>query len=99
MSIGFFDPRFGQYGNEHTDLSIRAVRSGYGGIIREPDGLLFYCINTGLDLNGSTSNGTSSDLEIAGKVWREVGPDQIYRHAWRNDDERAEFLNEISMIS
>ena len=35
LHVGYFDPRFGQYGHEHADVSLRCLRAGFGGV-RQP---------------------------------------------------------------
>lgn len=92
--VGYFDPRFGRYGNEHTDLTIRTIRSGYGGLDDPERGLLFRCMNTAIGIFDTDSHGSRVDIEESGKIWRAIGREQIYRHAWRDDVEREKFLQE-----
>lgn len=96
--IGYFDPRFGRYGNEHTDLTIRSIRAGYGGLERPGDGLLFRCINSGVGLYDTDSHGSREDVLESGNIWRSVIGEQIYRHAWRDDAERDKFLSEVEPL-
>lgn len=93
-SLGFMDPRFGRYGHEHSDLSFRAVRAGYGGFNANGE-TLFCVIDGGLEDHAGVSSGTHEDVERNGRLLAELGSDPIYRHAWRDDVERAEFLSEL----
>lgn len=97
-SIGYMDPRFRKYGHEHTDLTIRSIRAGWGGITLLDSGveeLLFFVINGGLSLRLSNTTGTTEFIEENSEIWRSIMGDQIYRHAWRNDLDRIDFLGEI----
>jgi glycosyltransferase involved in cell wall biosynthesis len=97
-NVGYMDPRFKKYGNEHTDLTIRAIRSGWGGIKIIRDGveeIEFFVIDGGLAMGQSESYGTEYFVEESGHIWRSIMDDQVYRHAWRNDVERRDFLTEI----
>lgn len=97
--IGYFDIRFGRYGHEHSDLSFRAVRAGFGGVEIEQNGAsqtLFYVIEGGLAGVPSKTTGTSEDLETNARLLGELGKEQIYRHAWRDDAGMADFLAGLS---
>lgn len=97
--IGYLDPRFGRYGHEHSDLSFRAVRAGYGGIVVEEAGqasTLFFVIDGGLQGVPSETSGTAGELEANGRLLHMLGAEPVYRHAWRDDQQMAEFLAEIA---
>ncbi|MCU4161323.1 glycosyltransferase [Acidiphilium sp. AL] len=98
-AIGFLDLRFGRYGHEHSDLSFRAVRAGFGGMIF-PNGngtmTYFYVIEGGLAARPAPSSGTQAELETNARLLSELGSEPIYRHAWRTDDEMKVFLGEIA---
>lgn len=93
-SIGFMDLRFGRYGHEHSDLSFRALRAGFGGMRGENGADLFYVIDGGLRPLEAKSSGTPEEAQRNGELLAQFGRDQIYRHAWNNDVERTDFLSE-----
>jgi len=95
--LGFMDPRFGGYGHEHTEFTLRAIRVGYGGVVlkeSEGDRTLFYVIKGGLDALPVTGAGTEDAIQANGLVMAAIMHEQIYRHAWRDDVEMSEFLAE-----
>ncbi len=96
--IGYFDPRFGRYGHEHSDLSFRAVRAGFGGITLEEEGrrTLFFAIEGGLAGVPSQTSGTQDDLATNARLLAQSGKEPLYRHAWRDDNEMALLLDEIA---
>lgn len=97
--IGYFDPRFGRYGHEHSDLSFRAVRAGFGGIKigREPGAqTLFYTVQGGVRGIPMPSSGTPEELEVNARLLAQSGHEPAYRHAWRDDAERVSFIAEIA---
>ena len=97
--IGYFDVRFGRYGHEHTDFTNRALRAGYGGLyLKEPGGcqVLYYVIRGGLQLLPADTWGTSEDVAQNGRLMESFRNDEIYRHAWRNDEMMKLFLDEVS---
>ncbi len=96
--IGYMDTRFGRYGNEHTDLSFRAIRAGFGGItVQEGDwkATYFYVIEGGIELLPSISSRTQEDVDATGQMLHEFFKEPIYRHAWLDDEMRDVFLSEI----
>jgi hypothetical protein len=96
--IGYFDVRFGRYGHEHSDMSFRAVRAGFGGIrVQSAQGGIsyFYVIDGGLAMLPSASSGTPEDLARNGRLLSDISNDPIYRHAWPDDFTRDVFLGEI----
>ena len=59
--VGYFDPRFGRYGHEHSDVTFRCLRAGFGGVTRSAGtASYFYVIDSGLALRDVPSN---SDME------------------------------------
>jgi hypothetical protein len=96
--IGYFDTRFGRYGNEHTDFSFRAIRAGFGGVtVQEDDwkATYFYVIEGGIELLPSVSSRTQEDVDATGRMLHEFFHEPIYRHAWAADEMRDVFLGEI----
>lgn len=102
LHVGYFDPRFGQYGHEHSDVSFRCLRAGFGGARRrvgpEPNAY-FYVIDSGLTLRDVPSNSDFASLERNAALLGEVAGDPVYRLPWRDDAEMSEFLGEFPMIS
>lgn len=94
-SIGYMDLRFGRYGHEHSDLSFRALRAGFGGQKDECNRDLFYVIDGGLRTLDAQSSGTPEEAHRNAELLARLGSEPIYRHAWRDDNERAEFLSEV----
>jgi glycosyltransferase involved in cell wall biosynthesis len=98
--VGYFDPRFGQYGHEHSDVTFRCLRAGFGGVSRGPGmASYFYVIDSGLGLRDVASNSDIGSLERNGRLLMEAGHDPIFRLPWRSDAEMAEFLAEFPRLS
>ena len=102
LNVGFFDPRFGKYGHEHSDVSFRCLRAGFGGVRRdngpEPTAY-FYAIDSGLDLRDVPSNADTDCLKRNGALLAEVAQDAVYRLPWRNDSERIAFTSDFPVLS
>lgn len=98
-SVGFMDLRFGRYGHEHSDLSFRSLRAGFGGKQSEDGRDLFYVIDGCLTPLEAKSFSSAEDMQRNGELLLELGKDSIYRHAWRNDKERSAFLSEVEPLS
>lgn len=98
-SLGYMDLRFGRYGHEHSDLSIRAVRAGHGGLCISEDGsnpyTVFFVIDGGLTSRAAPSTGTQAEIDANGPLLIALSQEQLYRHAWRDDAERKELLAEM----
>lgn len=101
LHVGYFDPRFGKYGHEHSDVSFRCLRAGFGGVRRrsgpEPSAY-FYVIDSGLALRDVPSNSDMESLERNGALLAAAAGDAIFRLPWRSDAEMAEFLGEFPSI-
>lgn len=101
LNVGYFDPRFGKYGHEHSDVSFRCLRAGFGGA-RRPRGpepsAYFYVIDSGLELRDVPSNSDMACLERNGSLLHEVSNDPIYRLPWRSDEERLEFMSDFPSL-
>ncbi len=102
LNIGYFDPRFGKYGHEHSDVSFRCLRAGFGGVRRdngpEPSAY-FYVVDSGLELRDVPSNSDMDSLERNGALLASVARDPIYRLPWRSDDEMNAFLSDFPALS
>ncbi|WP_298223254.1 hypothetical protein [Acidocella sp.] len=95
--IGFMDSRFGRYGHEHTELTLRTVRAGYGGgVLRSPEGdsHLFKVIEGGLEALAVGGHGSQAEADANHKVMVVIRNDPVYRHAWHDDQAMATFLAE-----
>ena len=98
--VGYFDPRFGRYGHEHSDVTFRCLRAGFGGVTRAAGtSSYFYVIESGLALRDVPSNSDMESLDRNARLLMEAGADPIYRLPWRNDGEMAEFLGEFPQVS
>jgi FkbM family methyltransferase len=97
--IGYFDVRFGRYGHEHTELTFRAIRAGYGGIAAQNNGrtqIYFYVIDSPIEHVYVSSAGSPEERETNAAVLAQIAPDVIYRPAWRTDDQMQLLLSEIA---
>lgn len=100
--VGYFDPRFGQYGHEHSDLSFRCQRAGFGALKRpygENPQTYFFVIEGGLELRDAPSHSDLQSLDRNLHLLFEAMNDPIYRLPWRSDAERADFLAEQPSLS
>lgn len=105
--IGYMDTRFRGYGHEHTDLTIRAIRAGFGGFATRIDEEIvhyFYVIKGGLTLFPVQSSSDATSIKRNHEVFLQSFSDSIYRNPWRSEEEynllrseMAEFdgLNEL----
>jgi hypothetical protein len=97
--LGYMDTRFGQYGHEHTDMSLRALRAGYGGYYRpgaKDNNYLFLVINSAVKLEDGKSNADRVSLERNGHLLWDLEKEPIYRLPWTTDNEMREFRAEIA---
>ena len=95
--IGFMDLRFKRYGHEHAEFTARAIRAGYGGILLEEAGrerYLYKRIRGQMALLPVAGSGCEEAIRENGVIYAQIAKDQIYRHAWRDDEEMAAFLAE-----
>ncbi len=98
VNVGYFDPRFGQYGHEHSDVSFRCQRAGFGAFRRpygEEPRTYFFVIDSGLELRDVPSHSNLECLDRNLGLLFDVANDPIHRLPWRSDGERAEFLEEF----
>lgn len=95
--VGYLDSRFGRYGHEHVEHTMRMIRAGYGGeIIKEnsPE-CVFYSISGNIEVSPSESSFQQEDVDRNGEVLSQIWNESIYRAPWRNDDEMRIFRKEI----
>lgn len=96
--VGYMDTRFGRYGHEHSDFSIRFLRAGFGGLrCRVGDEMhnRFYLLDSGVKILDAVSFSSTEDLEANAKLLNELQKEPIYRSPWSNEDEMKEFLAEF----
>jgi glycosyltransferase involved in cell wall biosynthesis len=99
--VGYMDTRFHGYGHEHTDLTMRAIRAGFGGFILVEDDRrrpCFYSIEGGLALLPSDSNANAESVARNGLVLMASEDEPIYRNAWRTSDEYKSLRSEIGAL-
>ena len=100
QQVGYFDPRFGRYGHEHSDLTFRCLRAGFGGVSRAVGtDAYFYVIDSGLTLRDLPSHVDWESLARNAELLGAAGRDPIHRLPWRNDVEMAAFLAEFPQLS
>lgn len=97
--VGYMDTRFGKYGHEHTDYSIRHRKVGFGGI-RRRDGSdspenYFLAIRGGVSVASDAVSSRPDDMSESNLFFRESQSKPVYRAPWKDDTDLSEFLNEI----
>jgi len=101
LNVGYMDIRYGRYGHEHVDFSIRFLRAGFGGALCKINNELhnrFYVIRSGVLLKEVPSSGSREDYIKNEILLKTLINDPIYRLPWRSDEEMEEFLNEYTDI-
>ncbi|GBQ89718.1 hypothetical protein [Gluconobacter albidus] len=96
--VGYMDTRFGRYGHEHSDFSIRFLRAGFGGVrcpVENDIHNRFYLLDSGIRLLDAVSSSSHEDLENNAKLLIELQKEPIYRTPWCNEEEMREFLSEF----
>lgn len=96
--VGYMDTRFGRYGHEHSDFSIRFLRAGFGGIRCQVGNEIhnrFYLLDSGIKLLDAVSSASTEDLDRNARLLNELQKERIYRTPWSNDEEMKEFLSEF----
>jgi GT2 family glycosyltransferase len=98
--VGFLDTRFGQYGHEHVEHTLRMVRAGFGGypVQSKPRSACFYAIKGNVEVCYSISYGSIESVERNGRIYDTIWNESIHRWAWRNDDEFKVLRNEIDSM-
>ena len=102
MYVGYFDPRFGRFGHEHTEYTNRFLKMGFGGIILNDNGNKknFYFVYRGkIKILDSTSNGSTDEIAknqvIYDSINRESDDNSLFRLPWTDKEQQKSFLNEI----
>lgn len=96
--VGYMDNRFGRYGHEHTDYSIRFVRAGFGGIIRNDESILFAVIDSGVKRIMLQSTGSAAEAKKNEPLLHKLSKESIFRYPWFDEQQRQEFLFEFQDI-
>jgi hypothetical protein len=99
--VGYMDTRFKGYGHEHTELTRRAIRAGFGGYIQVTDGTIerrFYSIDGGLLLQSAVSHANPDSIAANERILDNSDNEPIYRHAWRNEEEYELLRAEMSPL-
>jgi hypothetical protein len=102
--VGYFDTRFAGYGHEHTELTKRAIRAGFGGFIQVEDGRRehrFYSIEGGLKLLPLQPSASHMDAASAARnleIMTALEQEPIFRAAWRSDAEYEDLRTEMAAV-
>ncbi|MBS1055080.1 glycosyltransferase family 2 protein [Gluconobacter kondonii] len=98
LYVGYLDSRFGRYGHEHVEHTMRMIRAGYGGEVKEIGSreYIFYSINGDLEVLPCESSLREEDVEKNGGIFNKIWDESIYRSPWRDDEEMEIFKSEIS---
>ncbi|WP_156809381.1 glycosyltransferase family 2 protein [Saccharibacter floricola] len=85
--VGFLDPRFGRYGHEHVEHTLRFIRMGYGGRPRKNQtGDAFYLLRSNLLPIETPSHSDPQEVEKASKIFDDIKDDVAYRSPWLPED-------------
>lgn len=93
--VGYMDNRFGRYGHEHTDYSTRYVKSGFGGIVRQDDSIVYAVMDSGLKLIPIASTGSPDEAKKNEKILNELNNEPLFRLPWFSQSEQQEFLGDF----
>lgn len=96
---GYYDTRFGKYGFEHADHTIRIVKAGYGGfpIVSDNQHEADFCyLSHGFAVDSSHSYYSEEHVAENGAILSQIINDEIFRPAWRGDEQMREFRKEIA---
>ncbi|MGI4813217.1 MAG: glycosyltransferase [Janthinobacterium lividum] len=95
--VGYQDSRFGRYGHEHVEHTLRFLRLGYGGTPSqasgEPDEFLL--LKSGIETSFGESCRDEQSIHENGAVFQQIRDDVTYRNPWRGVGERSVFMAEI----
>jgi hypothetical protein len=101
--VGFMDTRFHGYGHEHVEYTLRFLRAGYGGALwqRESGELsaYYYVISSGLVLRDVPAVSDYRNEPANRALSLALRTEELYRHAWRTAEERAQILAEIRAVA
>jgi GT2 family glycosyltransferase len=97
--VGFFDARFGEYGHEHSEWTLRFHRLGYGRSRRELNGVetnINLMLEHGLGFSDVKSVSDKSSVHHHRALMDELKREGTYRLPWRTPKERMQLLKEVS---
>ncbi|MBV1836966.1 glycosyltransferase family 2 protein [Acetobacter estunensis] len=89
--VGFMDTRFRRYGFEHVEHTNRFIKAGYGGV-REKGGehrFFPYLITSDMEVRGLDKGPDHAGIAINSPIYSQLTKEEVYRHAWRGDEEEA----------
>lgn len=95
--VGYLDSRFGRYGHEHVEHTMRMIRAGYGGELVKAGSreYIFYSINGNIDVLPCESSSSEEDVQKNSEIFDEIWDKSIYRSPWKNDEEMEAFREEM----
>lgn len=97
--VGYMDTRFGKYGHEHTDYSVRHRRAGFGGIRRgegtDKSETYFLAIRGDVSVDSDAVSSRPEDMSESNSFFRESQAGPVYRAPWKDDVDLVEFLEEL----
>jgi glycosyltransferase involved in cell wall biosynthesis len=100
--VGYMDTRFRNYGYEHAEYTLRFLKAGYGGALWQPEPHLllayYYVISSGLRLREAPTVSDYTNAERNRALALELRREDVYRHAWRDEDERTHLLMELESV-
>lgn len=99
--VGYLDTRFGKYGHEHVEHTLRMIRAGYGGsqLVPKSRESYFLLVNGGLSVSESISSRNEKSLSENATVFEMIWDESIYRQPWRNDEEMMRLRAEMVEVT
>ena len=94
--IGYMDTRFGKYGHEHTDFTLRAMKRGYGGFFGEQN--FFLTIRGGLKALDLPSHGSEESSAQNLSIRDQIFDEDPFRQAWRDLDQYETLMTEMKNV-
>lgn len=99
--VGYLDTRFGSYGHEHVEHTLRMIRAGYGGIEKDQSPsqtTKFFMIHGGMAVAEAQSSGTPENVHDNSVIFDAIWNESIFRPAWRTDDEMKLLRSEMKNV-
>ncbi|GBR49720.1 hypothetical protein GCM10007871_04220 [Gluconobacter roseus NBRC 3990] len=98
--VGYIDTRFGRYGHEHVEHTLRLIRMGYGGLPKaDRASATFFLLGEGLQVMDSVSNFSQQYVDENTKIFKTIQDECAYRSAWRDDDQIQRLRDEMRRVS
>lgn len=97
--VGYIDSRFGRYGHEHVEHTLRMIRMGYGGLTKE-DGAskTFYLLEGGLEIKDSVCNFSQQHVDENDTIFHQIRHECAYRSPWRDDEQIRRLRSEMNEV-